>query len=120
MRSQAASPQGIKTPQDIDNSPLNTMVTSTPKSSVSTTSLVFQNRNDQESRTQEFRHNLSLSNFNRDSQKVSQRSTHFSGQREVMSDAKKGLLANALRDMNKLSQNKQQVKGSQRQMARYF
>lgn len=118
MRSQAASPQGIKTPQDIGKSQQNTMVTSTPKSSASTTSLVFQNRNDQGSRTQEFRHNLSLSNLNRDSQKVSQR-PQFSGQREVMSDARKGLLANALREMNKLSQN-QQVKASQRQIARYF
>jgi hypothetical protein len=116
MRSQAASPQGLKTPDDITVTPGNTMITSTPRSSSSSISLMFQN---QGSHTQDFRHNLTLSNFNRDSQKkVSQRS-HFSGQQDVIKDARKGLIANALRDMNQLTQNKHQVKQSQRQITRF-
>lgn len=116
MRSQAASPQGLKTPDDILKTPVNTMTTSTPRSSSSSISLIFQN---QGSHTQDFRHNLTMSNFNRDSQKkVSQRS-HFSGQKDVINDARKGLIANTLRDMNQLTQNKHHVKQSQRQMARF-
>ncbi|XP_070499407.1 zip homologous protein 3-like [Chironomus tepperi] len=119
MRSQAASPQGLKTPQDIENTPRNTMVTSTPNSLSSSTSMIFQKKGDQGSHTQELRHNLTLSNLNRDSQmRGTQRRS--SGQKDVINDARKGLIASALRDMNQLTQTKKQVKDSQRQMTRFM
>lgn len=118
MRSQAGSPLGIKTPENITDTPLNSIATSTPKSASS--SLIFKERNDQQSSTQELRHNLSLSNFKRSTQaKVSQRS-HFQGPKDVIKDARKGLIANTLREMNQLTQNKQQTKHSQRPKMRFM
>lgn len=109
MRSQAGSPQGLKIPENFTDTPKNSL--ETPRSSSS--SLIFKSRNDKETRTQELRHNLTLSNFNRDSQKVSQRS-HYLGPKDVIKEARKGFIANTLRDMNQFTQNKQQVKNSQR------